>query len=162
MLGKGDHTMIQSAACFYGALLCAASVLMAVVPPVDAGEEVSVAAAAHVAQKQYEKKSAELALRLDDAAASSQENAAFLYYQALLARRDLDPCTVEPYLAVVRGEPPDARVRVYLRRCLQAIEFAQIASQMPQCNWGPISVGAARLDMNLATHLRHASATCWT
>ena len=110
-----------------------------------------------VAQEQYETRAAGLALRIDEAAAASRENAALLYHQALLAYDEPDPCTARILNAVSRGGAPDARVRVYLGRSLPTIELAQIASQMPQCQWGPMRAGEQQLDFNLGIPLRRLS-----
>jgi hypothetical protein len=110
-----------------------------------------------VAREQYETRAAEMALRIDEAAAVSRENAALLYYQALLAYREPDPCTAQILNAVARGGTPEARVKVYLGRSLHTIEMAQIASQMPQCHWGPMQAGAQQLDLNLGIPLRRLS-----
>jgi len=109
------------------------------------------------AEELYREKAGEIALRTDKAASSSQENAALLYYQALLAYREPDPCTAQILNAVSRGGEPDTRVRVYLGRSLNTIELAQIASQMPQCHWGPMRAGEQQLDFNLGIPLRRLS-----
>jgi len=120
-------------------------------------EQGSVPGGARVAKEEYEKRAAEIALRIDEAAASSQENAALLYYQALLARREPDPCTARLLNAVSRGGEPDPWVKVYLGRSLTTIELAHIASQMPQCRWGPMRAGEQQLDFNLGIPLRGLS-----
>jgi hypothetical protein len=56
-----------------------------------------------VAKEQYETRAAEIALRSDEAAAVSRENAALLYHHALLAYREPDPCTAQILNAVSRG-----------------------------------------------------------
>ena len=85
------------------------------VPFPDAGGS-PLAAQDHRAQEYYREKAAALALRSDDAAASSRENAALLCYQALLAYREPDPCTARVMNAVARGGAPDTRLRAYLGR----------------------------------------------
>ncbi len=117
-------------------------------------DEASAAVEARIAKEQYETRGAEIALQINNVVASSQENAAFLYYHALLARHEVDPCTVGPFLAVLRDEEPNARVRVYLGQCLKTLELVQIASQMPRCDWGPLNAQGQRLDTNLAPRLR--------
>jgi len=124
---------------------------------VRAKEERFLAGRDRIAKEQYEAKAAALALRIDEAAAASRENAALLYYQALLAYREPDPCTAQVLNAVARGGTPDTRVRVYLGRSLPTIELAQIASQMPQCHWGPLRAGEQQLDLNLGIPLRRLS-----
>lgn len=109
------------------------------------------------AEERYRQKAAEIALRTDKAASSSRENAALLYYQALLAYREPDPCTARVLNALSRGGEPDRRVRAYLGRSLATIEIAQTASQMPQCHWGPMQAGEQQLDFNLGIPLRRLS-----
>ncbi len=112
---------------------------------------------ARVARQEYEKRAAPLALRTDEAAATSRENAALLYYQALLARREPDPATAQMLNALSRGGEPAPEVKVYLGRSLTTIELAHIASQMPQCDWGPMRAGEQQLDFNLGIPLRRLS-----
>ncbi|MCL5279162.1 MAG: hypothetical protein M1376_04555 [Planctomycetes bacterium] len=123
----------------------------------QAREERFLAARDRMAKEQYEAKAAALALRTDEAAAASRENAALLYHHALLAYREPDPCTAQVLNAVARGGEPDTRVKVYLGRSLRTIELAQIASQMPQCHWGPMKAGEYHLDLNLGIPLRRLS-----
>ena len=106
---------------------------------------------------EYEKKAPEIALRIDEAAAASRENAALLYFQALLARREPDPGTAEALNAVSRGGQPDIRVKAYLGRSLRTIDLAHLAAQMPQCHWGPMRAGEQQLDFNLGIPLRRLS-----
>lgn len=106
------------------------------------------------AEERYREKAAEIALRTDKTAASSRENAAPLYYQALLAYREPDPCTARVLNALSRGGEPDRRIRAYLGRSLNTIEIAQVAAQMPQCHWGPMRAGGQQLDFNLGIPLR--------
>jgi hypothetical protein len=122
----------------------------------DAGP-ISVSSEDRRALEQYREKAAGLALRTDKALASSEENAALLYYQALLARREPDPETGEALNLVARGGEPDTRVRAFLGRHLATIELAQIASQMPRCDWGPLRAGEQQLDFNLGIPLRRLS-----
>jgi hypothetical protein len=112
---------------------------------------------ARVAKEEYEKRAAPLALRTDETATASRENAALLYYQALLARREPDPATAQMLNALSRGGEPAPEVKVYLGRSLTTIELAHIASQMPQCNWGPMQAGEQQLDFNLGIPLRRLS-----
>ncbi len=61
---------------------------------------ISVSAEDRRAEERYREKAVEIALRTDKAAASSRENTALLYYQALLAYREPDPCTGKLFIAV--------------------------------------------------------------
>ena len=124
---------------------------------IKTGEERFLAGRDRIAKEQYETRAAALALRIDEAAAASRENAALLYHHALLAYREPDPCTAQILNAVARGGAPDTRVKVYLGRSLHTIELAQIACQMPQCHWGPMKAGEQQLDLNLGIPLRRLS-----
>ncbi len=61
------------------------------------------------------------------------DNAALLYYQALLHMPEYDVLLLDP---VLRGEDPNSAVRDYLEDSRDAIELAITAAQMPHCNWG--------------------------
>ncbi len=173
----GDYTMIQPANSIRRPLLGIALIFV-VLGPVVAGNvkksaesldidsarqtaskdpgRLSMSVEDRLAEERYREKAAEIALRTDEAAAG-QENAALLYYQALLAYREPDPCTARVLNAVARGGEPDRRVRAYLGRSLATIEMAQIASQVPQCYWGPMQAGEQQLDFNLGIPLRRLS-----
>jgi hypothetical protein len=174
----GNQAMNRSAYSIRQSMLCMAAAVAAAVPvsaqgkagarpdttpeaksrtSVSAGEERFLAGSDRIAKEQYETKAAALALRIDEAAATSRENAALLYHHALLAYREPDPCTAQILNAVARGSAPDARVKAYLGRSLRTIELAQIASQMPQCHWGPMQAGEQQLDLNLGIPLRRLS-----
>jgi len=66
------------------------------------------------------------------------DNAALLYYQAFLLRPEPDADTSASIDEVIRGGDPDEKLREYLnlRDCRKTIEFAEAASQLPQCDWG--------------------------
>jgi hypothetical protein len=89
------------------------------------------------AEKAYEKRNAEIAPWVEDGEPPNPDNAALLYYQAFLLRRDPNVAVDDKLSAVINGRAePDRQVRTYLGRCLPAIEVAEIASRMPQCTWG--------------------------
>jgi len=66
------------------------------------------------------------------------DNAALLYYQAILTRPKPDETTFWLIDKVLRGADPNEQVREYLhlQMCRQTIELAVAATQIPQCNWG--------------------------
>ena len=157
--------MIQFVGSSNRPLRCVISILL-IVGAASAGAEEEPATAPDTeaespalrrAMAEYEKKAPEIALRIDDAAAARQENAALLYFQALLARREPDPGTAEALNVVARGGQPDIRVKAYLGRSLRTIDLAHLASQMPQCHWGPMQAGEQQLDFNLGIPLRRLS-----
>ncbi len=63
------------------------------------------------------------------------DNAALLYYQAFLLLPDPNMNLIYP---VLDGAEPDEKVREYLNLsdCRETIEFAEVAAQLPYCNWG--------------------------
>jgi hypothetical protein len=110
-----------------------------------------------MAREQYARRAAEIALQIDSAAPGNQENAALLYYQALLAYREPEPATAGILNAVARGGQPDTRVRIFLGHSLRTIELAHLAAQRPPCDWGPMRAGEQQLDLNLGIPLRRLS-----
>jgi len=66
------------------------------------------------------------------------DNAALLYYQAFLLRPEPEADTSASIDEVIRGGEPDEKLREYLNLsdCRKTIEFAEVAAQLPQCNWG--------------------------
>jgi hypothetical protein len=73
---------------------------------------------------------------LKEAASPRPDNAALVYYQAFLTRPEPSPSTRERIDAVLRGGEPDKELRTYLRSCRDAIQLAEVASQVPTCTWG--------------------------
>lgn len=162
MSGPGDTIMDRSARSFHQPRLWIAATLAVLPAVIDQGAMSQgndpaarpIVGVDRVVMKQYAERGEQIALRVDEEAAASRENAAFLYYQALLAQRTLDPNTRGTFTAVQRGAPPTDWTRVYLGHCLTTLTLAQYASQMPQCYWGPLWAGEQRLDLNLALPLR--------
>jgi hypothetical protein len=64
------------------------------------------------------------------------DNAALVYYQALLLRPESDTSVSVMLSDVLRGAEPDQQVRQYLRDCQKMLELAEAAAQIPHCNWG--------------------------
>jgi hypothetical protein len=66
------------------------------------------------------------------------DNAALLYYQAMLLRPELDFATFVPFDSVLRGDDPNEMVREYLNlpESRQAIRIAESASKILDCSWG--------------------------
>jgi hypothetical protein len=65
------------------------------------------------------------------------DNAALLYYQAMLLRPELDD-TFLSFQSVLRGSDPNEMVRKYLNlpETRQAIRIAESASKILDCSWG--------------------------
>jgi len=77
------------------------------------------------------------------------DNAALLYYQAILLLPDYNSELIDP---VLRGADPNENVRDYLDNSKEAIELAVIATEITHCNWGIIySQGIPNLTTILGT-----------
>ncbi len=90
------------------------------------------------ALKPYREHGADIARWPDAAITPLPGNAALLYYRASLCLPEADPCTVRIMDRMWKGREPDDCVREYLGGCLKAFQLAQLASQIPQCDWGLI------------------------
>ena len=68
------------------------------------------------------------------------DNAALLYYQAMLLRPEFDDDTFISFDRVLSGNDPDEKVREYLnlRECRKAISLTDAASKILDCSWGII------------------------
>ena len=65
------------------------------------------------------------------------DNAALLYYQGILTLVELNEETRDRIRDVARAEvTPDDKVREDISKCIGAIQFAEAAAQVPECNWG--------------------------
>ena len=64
------------------------------------------------------------------------DNAALLYYQALLTMPNPDSQTEELLRDVARGDVLPDQVRTYLEKCHNTIEFVEAAADVPTCHWG--------------------------
>lgn len=65
------------------------------------------------------------------------DNAALLYYQGILTLVELNEEARDRIRGVARGEvKPDDKVREDISKCIGAIQFAEAAAQVPECNWG--------------------------
>ena len=85
----------------------------------------------------YEKRNAEIDSWIEDDAIPDHNNAALLYYQALLLRPDHNPKIIDKFYDVFYGEAePDTRIRILLGQWLPSMKVCEIASRMPQCTWG--------------------------
>ncbi len=67
------------------------------------------------------------------------DNAALLYYQAFLLCPEPDDATKALIEKVPYGREPNAAIREYLRarECRLAIQYAEKAAQLRDCDWGP-------------------------
>ena len=65
------------------------------------------------------------------------DNAALLYYQGFLTLAELNEESRDRIRDVAKGDvAPDDKVREDISKCIGAIEFAEAAAQVPECNWG--------------------------
>lgn len=63
-------------------------------------------------------------------------NAALLYYQAILACPEADEATGDLLYNVLAGEEPNEAVREYVSDCRQAFRLVEAAGKIPACDWG--------------------------
>jgi hypothetical protein len=68
------------------------------------------------------------------------DNAALLYYQAMLLRPELHDDTFFSLRSVLRGDDPNEMVREYLNlpESRQAIRISEAATKILDCSWGII------------------------
>lgn len=90
-------------------------------------------------RKLYEKQGMEIARWPDRTAKPRPDNAALLYYRAVACQPELDPCTARIMNLMNHGREPDDRVRTYLGRCQNSLQLVQLASMIPECNWGMVA-----------------------
>lgn len=65
------------------------------------------------------------------------DNAALLYYQALLTIPKLEGEAGDHLPYVAKGKvAPDDDVREFIEKCRNAIEFVEAAADVPMCHWG--------------------------
>ena len=64
------------------------------------------------------------------------DNAALLYYQAMLIQPKLDYATEESLGRLLRDAEPDEEIRKYLKSCDKTLELAETATRIPRCDWG--------------------------
>ncbi len=88
------------------------------------------------AEKNYEKRNAQITPWAEDTAPPNPDNAALLYYQAFLLRPEANLAITRKLEGVLTGAESDRQVRTYLGHCLPMIKITETASRMPQCNWG--------------------------
>ncbi|MBN1185467.1 MAG: hypothetical protein JXB49_24490 [Bacteroidales bacterium] len=70
------------------------------------------------------------------AAKSEPDNAALLYYQALLVGPDFDYMLIDNAL---REAEPNEAVRKYIQSCDEKINLAESAAKISQCDWGVLN-----------------------
>ncbi len=85
----------------------------------------------------YEKRNAEIDSWIKDDEIPDHNNAALLYYQALLLRPDHNQKIINTFYDVFHGEAePDTRIKILLGQWLPSMKISEIASRMPQGTWG--------------------------
>lgn len=84
----------------------------------------------------YETRNAEIDSWIEDDMIPDHNNAALLYYQALLLKPDHDQTVLNKIYDVYGGAEPDTQIRIFLGHWLPAMEMSEIASRIPQCTWG--------------------------
>ena len=87
------------------------------------------------ALEDYEKRNAEFGSWIEDDLIPDHNNAALLYYQALLLKPDHDQSVLNKIYDVYEGAEPDTQIRTFLGQWLPSMKISDIASRIPQCAW---------------------------
>lgn len=65
------------------------------------------------------------------------DNAALLYYQSYIAYEKADDTMEDMVSDLSRGKiEPNERIKKYIESCRKAIDLAEAATEIPNCNWG--------------------------
>ncbi len=65
------------------------------------------------------------------------DNAALLYYQSYIAYEKADDTMEDMVADLSRGKiEPNERIKKYIESCRKAIDLAEAATEIPNCNWG--------------------------
>ncbi len=95
----------------------------------------------------YEKRNAEIDSPTQNDLMPNHNNGALLYYQAFLLFPEYNLDIDAKLSKVHRGlEEPDKQVRIFLGKCLPAMEIYKTASRMPQCTWGVLPKNQRNMD----------------
>lgn len=89
-----------------------------------------------IAEEKYEQRNTEITPWVEDGELPYPNNAALMYYQALILFPEPNLAASAKFNEVYADAEPDRQVKIYLSKCLPAIELAGIASKMPGCIWG--------------------------
>ena len=84
----------------------------------------------------YNKRNAEIDSWIEDDVIQDYNNASLLYYQALLFKPDHDKAVINKFYNIYGGAEPDTQIRKLLGEWLPSMKVSEIASRIPQCNWG--------------------------
>jgi len=95
----------------------------------------------------YEKRNAGIDSQIQNNLMTSNNNAALLYYQAFLLFPEYNLDIDMKLSKVHRGlEEPDKQVRIFLGKCLPAMEIYETASRVLQCTWGVLPKNQPDMD----------------
>jgi len=95
----------------------------------------------------YQKRNAEIDSPTQNDLMPNHNNQALLYYQAFLLFPEYNLDIDAKLSKVHRGlEEPDKQVRIFLGKCLPAMEIYKTASRMPQCTWGVLPKNQRNMD----------------
>jgi len=82
------------------------------------------------------------------------DNAALLYYQALLLKPEQDTETFQLIDGILRGDEPDDRIREYLKSCDEMFKIVEAATKIQKCDWGALHSQGQELSMVIISQLR--------
>jgi len=83
----------------------------------------------------YEKRNAEIDSWIEDDEIPDHNNAALLYYQALLLQPDHDQAVLNKFYDVYGGTEPNMEIKTFLGQWLPSMKISEVASRMPECTW---------------------------
>lgn len=82
------------------------------------------------------------------------DNAALLYYQALLLKPEQDTETTRLIRGILRGNEPNDSIREYLKSCNEMFKIVEAATQIQKCDWGALHSQGQELSMVIISQLR--------
>jgi hypothetical protein len=85
---------------------------------------------------------------------SDPNNAALLYYQALLLKPEQDTETFELIRGILDGDEPNDSIREYLKSCNEMFKIIEAATQIQNCDWGALYSQGQELNMIIIGQLR--------
>jgi len=83
----------------------------------------------------YEKRNAEIDSWIEDDEIPDHNNAALLYYQALLLQPDHDQAVLNKFYDVYWGAEPNMEIKTLIGQWLPSMKISEVASRMTECTW---------------------------
>ena len=83
----------------------------------------------------YEKRNAEIDSWIEDDEIPDHNNAALLYYQALLLQPEHEQAILNKFYDVYGDADPNTEIKIFLGKWLPSMKIFEVASRMTDCNW---------------------------